>query len=72
MGQHRRVDHLAQTLGLRRGLLGFGDDEGLALAGARDAFDQMPVHAAADAEREHVAVVQVLADQLRTPRLDVT
>ena len=38
------------------GLLRLGDDEGLALAGARHAFDQVAVDRRADAEREHVGL----------------
>ena len=55
---------------MRGGVLGPGHDEGLALAGARHAFDEMAVHARADAEREHVELVEVLADEAEHLGLD--
>ena len=68
--QHRRVDRLAQPCSLRRGELGFGDDERFALAGARDAFDQVPVDGRTDAEGEHIGLAEVLAHQLEDAVFD--
>ena len=38
VGQHGRLNHGAKALGLCSGLLGLGDDEGLAHTGAGQAF----------------------------------
>ncbi len=70
VGEHRRVDHAAQPLGLRRGLIRLGDDKGFALAGTRQAFDQVAVDRRADAEGEHVGLRQVAPHELEHLVLD--
>ena len=55
-GEHRRLDHAAKARRLLGRLERVGDDEGLAHAGARQAFHQVPVDRGADAEGEHVGL----------------
>src|SRR5262245_35541712 len=74
VGEHRRVDVAAQAHSRIWRLTWFGDDERLAEPGARDAFDEIAVHGAADAEREEVGAVELRPDVVEhvALRLDVT
>ena len=40
-------------------------------AGTRDAFDEEPVHAAADAEREEIGIVELIADVVEHVRFSL-
>jgi hypothetical protein len=62
--EHRTLDVLAKALRLRRSIFRLRHDERLAAPSARHAFDQVTIHAAADAKGEHIGVAQVLLDQL--------
>src|SRR5688572_27443844 len=68
-GEHRGVDIAPQARSGRGRLSGFRDDEWLAESGPGDPLDEKPVHAAADAEREEIDVVQVAADVVEDVRL---
>ena len=72
-GEHGRVDVAPEPRRRLRRLAGFCHDERLAESRPRDALDEEPVHAAADAEREEIDVVQLSADVVEHVRfrLDV-
>src|SRR5262249_32184491 len=61
-GEHWRIDVLAESPGRPFGLMGSGYDVGFAQPCVSDSLDQVSVHARANAEREEVRFVKLLAN----------